>query len=82
MRAMMALVLHLGGVAECVRLIWEWSVHIQESGDLHTELRNDTELATECAVPAFGAGASRRALTPSAPASSVKIVWSDVASCT
>ena len=24
MRAMMALVLHLGGVGECVRLIWEW----------------------------------------------------------
>jgi hypothetical protein len=23
MRAMMALVLHLGGVGECVRLIWE-----------------------------------------------------------
>ena len=32
----MALVLHLGGVGECVRLIWEWSVHNQESGDLHT----------------------------------------------
>jgi hypothetical protein len=46
------------------------------------ELRNDTELATECAVPDFGASASHRALTPSAPASSVKIVWSDVASCT
>jgi hypothetical protein len=36
MRAMMALVLHLGGVGECERLIWEWSVHSQESGDLHT----------------------------------------------
>jgi hypothetical protein len=35
MRAMMALVLHLGGVGECGRLIWEWSVHSQESGDLH-----------------------------------------------
>jgi hypothetical protein len=35
MKAMMALVLHLGGVGECVRLIWEWSVHNQESGDLH-----------------------------------------------
>jgi len=46
------------------------------------ELRNDTELATEFAVPAFGAGASFRALTPSAPASSVKMVWSNVASCT
>jgi len=36
MRAMLALVLHLdlGGVGECVRLIWEWSVHNQESGDL------------------------------------------------
>jgi hypothetical protein len=45
-------------------------------------LRNDTELATECAVPAFGAGASFRALTLLAPTSSVKIVWSDVASCT
>ena len=32
----MALVLHLGGVGECVRLIWEWSDHNQESGDLHT----------------------------------------------
>ncbi len=45
-------------------------------------LRNDTESATECAVPAFGAGAFFRALTPPAPASSVKIVWSDVALCT
>ena len=36
MRAMLALVLHLGGVGKCVRLIWEWSVHNQESGDLHT----------------------------------------------
>jgi hypothetical protein len=34
MRAMMALMLHLGGVGECVRLIWGWSVHNQESGDL------------------------------------------------
>ncbi len=34
MRAKMALVLHLGGVGECMRLIWEWSVHNQESGDL------------------------------------------------
>ena len=32
----MALVLHLGGVGKCMRLIWEWSVHYQESGDLHT----------------------------------------------
>jgi hypothetical protein len=31
----MALELHLGGVGKCVRLIWEWSVHDQESeGDL------------------------------------------------
>jgi hypothetical protein len=45
------------------------------------EFRNDTKLATECAVSAFGAGASHRALTPSAPVSSVKIVWSDVTSC-
>jgi hypothetical protein len=36
MRAMLALVLHLGGVGKCMRLIWEWSVHNQESGDLHT----------------------------------------------
>ena len=36
MRAVMALVLHLGGVGECMRLIWEWSVHGQESGDLQT----------------------------------------------
>jgi hypothetical protein len=36
MRAMMALMLHLGGVGECVSLIWEWSDHDQESGDLHT----------------------------------------------
>jgi len=36
MRAMLALVLHLGGVGEYVRLIWEWSVHNQESVDLHT----------------------------------------------
>jgi hypothetical protein len=32
----MALMLHLGGVGECVRLIWEGSVHNQESWDLHT----------------------------------------------
>jgi hypothetical protein len=32
---MLALVLHLGGVGKCMRLIWEWSVHNQESGDLH-----------------------------------------------
>jgi len=31
----MALVLHLGGVGEWMRLIWAWSVHGQESGDLH-----------------------------------------------
>ncbi len=30
----MALVLHLGGVGECGRLIWDWSVQAQESGDL------------------------------------------------
>ena len=36
MRAMMALVLHLGDVGKCVRLIWDWSVHDQESGYLHT----------------------------------------------
>jgi hypothetical protein len=39
----MALVLHLGGVGECVRLIWEWSVHNQESGDLqYLEAGEDT----------------------------------------
>ncbi len=32
----MALVLHLGGAGECGRLILEWSVQAQESGDLHT----------------------------------------------
>ncbi len=36
MRAILALVLHLGGVGECVRLIWGWSDRGQESGDLHT----------------------------------------------
>jgi len=35
----MALMLNLGGVGECVRLIWEWSVHNQESGDLHWVLK-------------------------------------------
>jgi len=40
MRAMLALVLHLGGVAECMRLIWEWSVHNQESGDLQLLLNS------------------------------------------
>ena len=35
MRVMRALVLHLGGVGECMRLIWGWSDHGQESGDLH-----------------------------------------------
>ncbi len=34
MRAMLALLLHLGGVGECVRLIRGWSDHGQESGDL------------------------------------------------
>jgi hypothetical protein len=34
MRAKMALVLHLGGVGKYGRLIWEWSVQAQESGDL------------------------------------------------
>ncbi len=36
MRAMMALVLHLGGVGEYVTQSWGQSVHPQESGDLHT----------------------------------------------
>ena len=31
----MALVLHLGGVGKCVRLIWKWSVHDQESGGIY-----------------------------------------------
>ncbi len=31
----MALVLHLGDVGKCRRLIWDWSVQAQESGDLH-----------------------------------------------
>ena len=31
---MIPILLHLGGVAKCVRLIWEWSDHHQESGDL------------------------------------------------
>ena len=34
MRDMMALVLYLGGVGKCMSLIWGWSVHHQESGDL------------------------------------------------
>jgi hypothetical protein len=34
MRAKLALMLHLGGVGECGRLIWVWSVQAQESGDL------------------------------------------------
>ncbi len=34
MRAKLALVLHLGGVGECGRLIWVWSVQAQESEDL------------------------------------------------
>ena len=34
MRAKMALMLHLGGVGEGRRLIWDWSVQAQESGDL------------------------------------------------
>ena len=31
----MALVLHLGGVGKCARLIWKWSVHDQESGGIY-----------------------------------------------
>ena len=42
MRVMMALVLHLGGVGECVSLIWEWSDHGQESGDLQPASNNQT----------------------------------------
>ena len=36
MRVMRTLVLYLGGVGECMRLIKGWSDHGQESGDLHT----------------------------------------------
>ncbi len=42
-------------------------------------LRKEMVLATERPVIAFGAGASLRALTLLAPASSVRIVWSDIA---
>ncbi len=35
MRAMMALMLHLGGVDKYLTLIWGWSGHPKESGDLH-----------------------------------------------
>jgi hypothetical protein len=35
MRALIALVLHLGGVGKYVSQIWGWSVHSLESGDLH-----------------------------------------------
>ncbi len=45
-------------------------------------LRKEMELAPERPVIAYGAGASLRALTLSDPASSIRIVWSDVASCT
>jgi hypothetical protein len=42
MRAKMALVPYLGGVGKCERLIWDWSVQAQESGDLHLQFfRND-----------------------------------------
>jgi hypothetical protein len=58
------------------------SVYSESVSPFIIVLRNDTESATECAVPAFGAGASFRALTLLAPASSVKIVWSNIASCT
>jgi len=37
MRAKVALVQHLGGVGERMRLIWAWSVHGQESGDLQAQ---------------------------------------------
>ncbi len=36
MRALIALMLNLGGVDECVSQIRGWSVHSWESGDLHT----------------------------------------------
>ena len=39
MRAKLALVLHLGGVGKCGRLIWVWSVQAQESGDLQGQGR-------------------------------------------
>ena len=56
MRAMLALVLHLGGVGECVRLIWEWSVHNQETGDLqwgHTILKPVAASAAEAKLGAL-----------------------------
>ncbi len=34
--------LHLGGVGECMRLIWGWSDHGQESGDLQVFLKLDS----------------------------------------
>ena len=44
-------------------------------------LRKEIELATERPVVAIGAVASLRALTPLAPTSYIRIVWSDIASC-
>ncbi len=59
---MLALVLHLGGVGECVSLIWERSVYDQESGDLHDEsspssvehVRTTESQMTQKAPPGIG----------------------------
>jgi len=49
MRAMVALVLRLGGVGECVRLIWEWmdrlckGLSIPRNQGIHTPLRQHSK---------------------------------------
>ena len=68
----------LSELAPYVDLVYSESVLLFST----IELRNETELVTEYTVPAFGVGASLRALTPSALASLVKLVWSNVALCT
>ncbi len=52
MRAKMALVLHLGGVGEWGRLIWDWSVQARESGDLQSVFFRCCHAAVCLPIPA------------------------------
>ncbi len=45
--------LHLGGVGEYVSQIWGWSVHSQESGDLHTIAATCTMWRKYCSVERY-----------------------------
>ncbi len=48
MRAKLALLLHLGGVGECRRLIWVWSVQAQSWMRTCTHIRNQGIYTPTC----------------------------------